>query len=475
MQVARRAAAAVLAASALVSSALAQTAVSTSFEHQAHLAAVRAERSADFLAAWGAASADARDAARAVLSARATGVAPLGARPDLDALAAATRALAGEDPADDLAAFADSLDLQVRPGAFAATEPDGAVGPPKERDGNARGEPLTVRVYRLRHLPRSSDAELSLVWLGPSGERIHARREPFGATAFHGRGFDMYVRAPVSEPGPWRLQPVVRRDGREVAGAAVPVACVARLEQRVAALGEREVSRSGRAALDDLFARGLRRPEAPSAAELLAILEAGVWADPVDGERAEDAPPGVARGARLIGRAAFGPDRRGGKGALVFLWSGDDGEELPFFGAVGDAWRALAEQRGLGLFSLAAGAGDVGGLRAGLARAATESGGAPILVARATAATQALLMLAMTRDEPLELGGLVFVQPTPAPPPGLPDAPVLAVLAASPSTASDSTSRSVAIRRLPPAPLFGERELPGLVEDWLAAGGSSTK
>jgi hypothetical protein len=440
---------------ALAALALTQAAVPTSPEQQAHRAAVRTERTAAFFAAWAGADEARRRATGEALEGGVPRGAPLGARPSLAALGAATRVLGGEPAEDELGAFADSLDLQVRPGAFAA------VGPEDDED---RGAPLTIRVYRLWHLPAARDAQLSLFWLGPGGERIQARSEPFGAQAFQGRGFDMFVHAPRSGPGTWRLQPVLRVDGRDAAGPAVPVACVADLDARLAAVpapgAETGGSSGANAALADLLARGLRRAEVRGADELLSLVaapERGVWTG-----LAQDAG---AAGPRVVGHAPAAP----GNGALVFFWTGAEAEEVPLRGPVGDAWRALADERGLGLFTLVAapgGPGEPGALRRGLELVARVSGADPILIARGTSATTALLLLAASGAQPLDLAGFVLAQPAPALPSLLPAVPVLAVLA---TAARDPARADVTLRTLPDDPLFAERELPGLVGDWLRA------
>jgi hypothetical protein len=131
---------------------------------------------------------------------------------------------------------------------------------------------------------------------------------------------------------------------------------------------------------------------------------------------------------------------------------------------VGDAWRALADERGLGLFTLVASAGEAGALRRGLERVAGVCGADPILIARGPSATTALLLLAASGAQPLDLAGFVLAQPAPALPSLLPAVPVLAVLA---DAARDPVRADVTLRTLPDDPLFAERELPGLVGEWL--------
>ncbi len=441
-----------LAALALPCAGAPQNAPPASSGQARHLAAVRTERTARFFADLGAADEAARSAALALLRAAERPGQPLGARPDLAALAAAGRVLSGADAeavrSDELARFADALDLQVVPGAFAA-------------ESEGLGTPLTVTAYRLERDPPARDVELSLDWIGPGGERRRARSEPFGAQAFRAPGFRMFVRAPLSEPGLWHLQPVVRADGREVPGAPVPVECVAGLAERVAraralAAPPGLAADAARARLDALLSSGLRAPESPVASACLAPFEdpsAPAWRAAPDGGE-----------PFLFG--GFEGQSRGG--ALVFLWSEGDAEELPLAGRVGDAWRALARERGLGLFVLRAVAGEGARLRAGLEEARRLAGRDPILVARGRGALVASLLFAgaAVEGQPLPLGGVVLLCPAEGLPRLMPPVPTL-VVAEPPAgdPGEDPPGRSFAAGG--PLAFLDEPRLPALVAEWL--------
>ncbi len=430
--------------------AAAQNAPPASPAQARHRAAVRTERTGRFFAACSAAPDAVRAAAGDLLRATLEGRAPPGTRPELLALAQAERVLGGADPAavraDALAMFADGLDLQVAPGAFSA-------------HGEGLGEPVTVTVYRLERDPPAPDCELSLDWIAPDGVRTRARTEPFGAQAFRGAGFKMYVRAPRSPPGLWHLQPVVRAGGREVEGVPVPVECVAQLapraaRARAAALGAGGGAETALDRLDALLALGLRAPELAGASAWLAALEepaaAPAWSAPGGGE------PFLFGGFE-------GAEKRG---ALAFLWSEDDAEELPLAGPVGEAWRALARERGLGLFVLRVRAGEGPRLRAGLEELERLAGRAPVLVARGRGAFVASLLLpgAAAGGEVLPLSGLVLLYPAAGLPRLLPPVPTLVV------GPPGGEAPPPGLRFVPGGvfPFLDEPRLPALVGEWLA-------
>ena len=142
-----------------------QNAPATSAEQALHQTAVRTERSARFFAAFTTAEAPAREAAQAFLGEVQRASDALGRRPSLVELEIATRLSGGARPEDarsELARFADGLDLEVVPGAFAP----GSTG---------LGAPLAVTVYRLQSDPPARDVELALEWIGPDGARACAR------------------------------------------------------------------------------------------------------------------------------------------------------------------------------------------------------------------------------------------------------------------------------------------------------------
>jgi hypothetical protein len=195
------------------------------------------ERLLAFLDAWALADERARaGAAELLLAARPRGAAAA-ARPDLSLLVDFAResatgvAVAGpfdlttEERRAQVQALADQIDLVVTPGAFGARDESAAD----------KGEPTTVHV-RLFGSPRShADVDLGLVWIGPDGRQVVARREPVSVSVLRD-GVPMYVRPPASRPGPWRLVPELARKGAIARGVPVPVECVARVAARVAAL-----------------------------------------------------------------------------------------------------------------------------------------------------------------------------------------------------------------------------------------------
>lgn len=426
-----------------------QNAPPTGQEQALHLSAVRAERSARFFEAFVTADAVEREAAQAFLGKAQRARDPLGRRPSLVELATATELLGGADQdsaGSELARFAQGLDLQVVPGAFIAESTAGL------------GTPLTVTVYRLEGDPPARDVEIALDWQAPDGTRTRARTEPFGAQAFRAPGFHMFVRSPVSEPGLWRLVPVVRAGGREFQGAGVPVECVADLLARTGRSLSAEPAGvdvvTARQRLDRLLRAGLRSPEACGATPCLLPLEdpaAPAWR-----------PTGDSAGGPLL-YGGFADERR--VGALVLLLFEGEAEEIPLTGPVGDAWRALARERGLGLFVLSTKGGDTAGLRRGLAEVARLAGADPILVARGRALlTASLLFAAAAPEGPLPLAGLVAQSPAPGIPKLRPPVPALVVAPGAPPSEVPS---DVTFRQGGDVSLLDELRLPALVGEWL--------
>jgi hypothetical protein len=252
--------------------------------------------------------------------------------------------------------------------------------------------------------------------------------------------------------------PVVRAGGREAEGVPVPVECVADLHARAGRALAAEAlpgldAAAARARLERLLRAGLRAPEAAGATPLIAALEdpaAPAWRAASLGED-----------AWLFG--GFPGERRAG--ALVLLWSEGEDEDLPLAGPVGDAWRALARERGLGLFVLRAGAGDGASLRRGLEEVARLAGADPLLVARGrTALISSLAFAAAAADGPLPLSGLVLLSPAPGVPRLLPPAPTLVV---APGTAPGDPPRDVRVVAGGALPFLDEPRLPALVAEWL--------
>lgn len=179
---------------------------------EAHLRAVRAERAELLREALAEAAPDEEQLTRLRATWRTPGSAA-GSLPSLGAVMDSVRRLEGGEPSR-LQQLADALDLQPVPGAF-ATQTTG------------RGPVLRVRVYPLYRRGPVGDVHMSLYWRAPDGTETRARRESAAESAFALPGFEMFVRAPVSEPGLWHLVPEVEREGVTARGVPVPVPCVA--------------------------------------------------------------------------------------------------------------------------------------------------------------------------------------------------------------------------------------------------------
>lgn len=447
-----------------------------------HLQTVRVERTQRFLDAFDAADEARRAPALRLLEELGRAGAAPGALPDIAALDAATRVLAGAAPEsvrqDALARFADALDLQVVPGAF-------------EPAHEGRGEPLVVRVYLLYPAALDGEVELMLLWRAPDGRELEARSEPFASTAFGGAGFDMYLRAPLSEPGTWRLVPEVRQRppegpdahggpgdeaARSARGAGVEVACIAGFAARVRALRSAEPEGpaggvQGDDALGDLLrllGHGLRSAQALAPAELLERLEHGEFAgvperlaglDPRlsawglfgEGGASESAAPG--------GTAAAAPD-------VVFVVLVAHGETAAalFHGPRGAGWSELARAPGHGVVALEAARAPREVLVEALRDLARRRPGAALCaVALGDAASVLQLALAGQHDlVPGPLQGLVLCASLQVPGPGLPDVPILLVSA----LATDGGRGNVTSAAGAPLPLFDEAELPARVRAW---------
>jgi len=191
-------------------SARAQNADWNSTGQEAHLRAVRAERGELLREALAQARPGEEQLARLRAAWRTPGTSA-GTFPSLGAMMDAVRELRGDAPGP-LQRLADSLDLQPVAGAFSASA--------------ERGPVLRVRVYPLYPIDAAGDFHLSLYWVAPDGTETRARRESVAESALAQPGFEMFVRAPASEPGLWHLIPEVERDGSSARGVPVPVPCL---------------------------------------------------------------------------------------------------------------------------------------------------------------------------------------------------------------------------------------------------------
>ena len=349
--------------------------------------AVRAERAARFFELWEAASAERRAATeRALVALRSDGQ-PLDGRPGLAELSLATRVLLGasleEARSDEIARFADALDVRLVPGVATA--------------GRGRGEPLRALVRRMGTVTFDGDLTLGLVWLGPDGGEIRARREPFTARDF-ASGFTMYLRAPSAEAGTWSLVPEVEVAERAVRGNPVPFEIVPRFAERLARLEERSDGTPGRGRIVRLGRHGVRPADGrrPS----VALSEA---------ETTDERPTGTSHPAA----------------ALLVVAPHGEAPEAFLHGPVGAAWRSLVAERNLQVATIEAAATGDGGLVAAVAELRRAAGAVPVvLVARADAVTAVHLALV---GRAVALDGIVLCGTLKRPGPVLPAVPTLLV------------------------------------------------
>lgn len=238
-----------------------------------HLVAVQRGRERELQGRWSHAEAEPRAVAAGILrrgrDPQAPERQPLGYRP----IAVAIRELTGtvtEKPLYRWQFLADAIDLRVAPGAF-------------EARSEGRGESMTVHVSTLFDvLWLEGRVDLILFWIGEDGEELRARGEAILAGSFE-RGFPMYIRPPVSEPGRWRLVAELRTEKGSVRTHAVPVDCVAKLRERTARLAELDTPLAVRliARLRPLFAFGARSGDALPLAHWFDLVEGEVGSSPL--------------------------------------------------------------------------------------------------------------------------------------------------------------------------------------------------
>lgn len=197
-----------------------------------HLYNLRVEWEERFFRAWQAADAERKAELAELFAGMRTASMPADMAPLWGTLAVANAIADGrsrdellvDTPAAVLALQALALDLRVEPGAFPANTADD----PEPR--------LTVHVAPIFELSQARHALVRLVWSGPDGAEVVAREEQVDASYFLGDGFEMFVRAPRSEPGLWHLvleleglDPSLETPDAVERGARVPVPCVAEL------------------------------------------------------------------------------------------------------------------------------------------------------------------------------------------------------------------------------------------------------
>lgn len=300
---------------------------------EAHLRNVFLERREAFEAAWEAAGDGAR---RRVIDAfeerRALGLPGLH-QTSAELLTELRCVLAGE--VEDVAEIsparrlAQSLDLRVIPGAFAATRE------PRGGEVIVRVAPVYTRLVRTA-LPE--EVQLTLLWIAPDGRELRARSEPVHRDAFALPGFEMYFHAPPSEPGLWHLVPEVR-DGDDVGrGVPVPVECVADLFprfDRLCATEPRDAAEARwRGALERWVRSGTRDGTVPPVGRMLAGDLDGLAPPPVE------APWGG--GASHLFEPSGPRDGEEPRGLVVVVRPALEEAAWSVVGRRGLAWRRLA-------------------------------------------------------------------------------------------------------------------------------------
>ena len=392
-----------------------------------HVRALRAERTASFLSAWEHADAEARARACAALVAGRPSGAPAGAAPTLKALDAARHALRGpgaDEVETRLRNLVDALDVRVVPGAF---------GPAQE----GRGQPLTVRVNTLWNVEAPAAVTVTLRWLAPEGTTSEARSEEIGGGAFSARGFEMYVRAPLSASGRlFGLELEARSGKRSARAVPVPVACVASPAEPESAAA-RELQERWQA----LCAEGWRSALAPGVAQ----------------------PAGLAYAtARTSEWAWFLRDDPTPRCALVLLAPPEEAAEAVLLDPLAARWRATGDELGARVIAARLPYPLGSGEHPDLAHFLTELPGLAdlqpdarvFLVARGMASTH--LLPGLSGELPPALAGVAFGAAVRA---DLPDTPV--PLLPAPDQEADAA---------PPASLrpLAELDLPRRVRSWIA-------
>ena len=288
------------------------------------------ERRTLFEDAWFAAEQAGRDRARELLLSRgAAGLPALYSVPALalgeaHALLLAPVSTTGRSIATRLA---ESIDLQVMPGAFTSGQSE-------------RGEHMIVRVLpaytRAVRGPLPSEFQLTLIWVAPDGREIRAQREPIAMGAMRLPGFEMYFRAPASPVGTWRLVPEVAIGEEAGRGVGVPVESVQDLWPRFDAIMDAQVvgerTQACRERISRMLERGERDPGQPGIGELLQPdgvermwIPAPCSIAPEDSRTFALEPPEVARIVVVSSAGVENP-----------LWS--------LQGRTGQAWQSLSSE-----------------------------------------------------------------------------------------------------------------------------------
>jgi len=438
---------------------------------ETHKRVVLAERVANFMREYAAASEDARKRVDTLIEkAR-----PVGAGvmwyPGFDVFAHALRDLrrgpkpsAAENQAvrDEFDEVAAAFDLVVVPGCFAPRS-------------EGVGEALTVRVRTLFPAFAAKDFTCALEWLGADGVAQPARRETIESAVLRENGFEMFIHAPLSKPGWWTLRANVARDGDPtVPGTSAPVAiqCVNDLEARFKAASERAVAdQPGRARLlrgiDLLRLHGLRSSACLSAESELFAAETWTDAGPpvgvpvpleiafTDGMAVSHwmwsirPPAETARTILLLAPAAEAPD-------------------AVFAGAIGAEWIKVAGRHDAELFSTHLPL-DATLMEAMLGRVRERAKGELLIVARGDAFGRLQAALYVKRQTP-PFDAIVISSNIVGQDPSTVLAGVTRLLVA-PGDTTKSSDKTGTLTWVEGSwlPLLNEPRLPRLVDDWLTA------
>ena len=373
-----------------------------SLERREHRSVVAGERRARFLEHYAQADGAQRERARKLLEAARPAGASTGWQPNAALLRRAEAAL--QDRAEGAAdaelerfdALAGALDLVAIPGAFELREQEPTA-------------PVTVRVALLSDT-QARDCEFALQWIDTARRHVHARKEPVDARGFAGQGFDMYLRAPLCEPGACWLYGRIAPRGEApfaVRTAEIRVDAIERLDARLAALRERSLGdhpgyvRLGEL-LTSLIVRGARRSASLGGADLLAALESWSEAGPAAGSPVPIEAVEASAGSAERWLWSYSPSATPRR-ALALFAGPDEPADAPFAGAVGLEWMRWAERSATQLFAVNAPT-EPGELEALLERLRAWSGGLEFgVVVRDDAWRAFSLGLATLSGQPFDL------------------------------------------------------------------------
>ena len=206
----------------------------------AHREAVQVERERALLEAWIGASEQQRVGLERIVregrNSRRSSLSPL----DLRSISRGLRNLRVPERADELWVWydlLDALDLRLRPGVFAARS-------------EGRGEPITVGLDSLWSHSYEGDPDremqAKLIWVAPDGTEEDARSEPVTARILM-RGFEMFIRPPISTAQTWELVLEVQTPSGALRGVPVRVECVENLVAARARVAQRPAGTSASA------------------------------------------------------------------------------------------------------------------------------------------------------------------------------------------------------------------------------------